>query len=406
MLISIAWQNVWRNKTRSWVIITAIGLGIWAGIFMLAFSWGMYEQRIDDTIKNEISHLQIHHPEFKEEKGIQFLVMDSKAYEEKIKQNKLITAYSKRIVCTGMIGSAKTSAGIQLIGVDPIAEQQVTGLDKKLIEGKYFESKSKRTPPIVLSEKMAKKLNVKIRSKVILTFQDSNHDIITAAFKVNGIYKSANSVYDLQNVFVPKKSLEKLLKFNTNQYHEIALLLNDGEQIITVQNDLKTIGKSQVETWKELSPDLAYSIDMLNQSMDIFMGIILLALAFGIINTMLMAVLERVREIGMLMAIGMNKTKVFLMIVLETIFLSSVGGILGLLFSYISIYYFQQTGIDLSTFSAGLEQFGMSKVVYPNLEFASYIRTSIQVLIVSFLASIYPAWKALKLNPATAIRKI
>jgi ABC-type lipoprotein release transport system permease subunit len=140
--------------------------------------------------------------------------------------------------------------------------------------------------------------------------------------------------------------------------------------------------------------------------MGIFMLIILGALGFGIVNTMLMVILERTKELGMLMAIGMNKKRLFLTIMLETVFLSLVGGIIGELISMLIILYFGHIGIDLSAFSEGFESVGYGAVSYPFLEVYRYVQITTLVIVTGILASIYPAWKALKLNPAEAIRTL
>jgi ABC-type antimicrobial peptide transport system permease subunit len=153
-------------------------------------------------------------------------------------------------------------------------------------------------------------------------------------------------------------------------------------------------------------PELGLLTGVMDYMLYIFMSIIFLALSFGIINTMLMAVMERVREIGMLMAIGMNKTKIFLMIMLETILLMLTGSFAGLVLSYAIVNFFGKYGIDLSKFASGLSGFGFSSMVYPFLETATYIKIVIMVVVAGIISSIVPARKALKLNPSEAIRKL
>ena len=132
----------------------------------------------------------------------------------------------------------------------------------------------------------------------------------------------------------------------------------------------------------------------------------MLALIFGIINTMLMAVLERYKELGMLMAIGLNKVKIFSMIVLETLMLAAVAAPIGLGASFLTVYLLQDTGIDLSSFAKGLERFGMETTIFPVLDIGQYARISLAVFITALLASIYPARKAINLKPVEALHKI
>lgn len=186
----------------------------------------------------------------------------------------------------------------------------------------------------------------------------------------------------------------------------MAILLNDNDYLDTVKSQLNINPINMVETWKELSPELGYADDILAQMLFLFVGIIMLALAFGIVNNMLMAVLERKRELGMLQAVGMNKRKLFLMIVYETIFMGLAGGPLGILLGYLTISYFSKVGIDLSFVGEGLNQYGIGHFVYPHIENEFYGIIAIMVIVMTLLSSIYPARKALKLNPVDSIRSI
>jgi ABC-type antimicrobial peptide transport system permease subunit len=163
---------------------------------------------------------------------------------------------------------------------------------------------------------------------------------------------------------------------------------------------------TEVVPWKELSPELGYLTELGNTYLYIFVIIILLALGFGIINTMLMVVLERVREIGMLMSVGMTRWRIFLMIVLETVMLSSTGGLLGIFLGMIAVWRLSITGIDLSVWSTGLTEMGFNPIVYPEWDAALVLNIALLVVATGVLASLYPAWKALKLKPSEAVRAI
>jgi len=158
----------------------------------------------------------------------------------------------------------------------------------------------------------------------------------------------------------------------------------------------------EVESWKDLAPELVFMQQWMSASLKVLIIIIMSALAFGIVNTMLMAVLERIRELGMLMSLGMKRIKVFLMIMFETIYLSTVGGPVGLLVGYLTIAYLGKEGIDLTNYSQGLEAIGYESVLYPTLQPLDYFQIVVGVVLTAFLASIYPAWKAIKLKPIDA----
>ena len=404
MLIRLAWKNVWRSRYRSMVVITAITMGVWAGIFLYGFFFGMFDQRVRDVIENETSHIQIHRQHYRDDFDAHLYIADGRKVLDKLRSDSAVKAATGRILVMGMIASPATGAGVKINGIDPTEEEQVTKLKEKLKEGGYFADSLHA--PIIISQKTADKLKVKLHSKIVLTFQAANGEITSGAFRIGGIFHSNNSAYDQSNVFIRRDELSTLVGDSIG-YHEIAVLLRDQSMMDAAEKRFQSLWSGlMIENWREIVPEIAVIVDMFDQLMGIFMLIILLSLAFGIINTMLMAIMERTREIGMLMAIGMNKAKIFLMIAYETVYLALIGGPLGLLLGYGTIQFFSRRGIDLASFSKALSGFGISNMVYPKMAAHNYYNIFFEVVLVALLASIYPAIKALKLNPVDAIRKI
>ncbi|MFC2175925.1 ABC transporter permease [Bacteroidota bacterium] len=404
MIIKIAWRNVWRNGLRSAVVIASIAMGIWAGLFVISVSAGLNEQRTKDALNTYISHVQIHNPAFVKDNNVEYRINEMDKVRDALSENSDVKSFSERVVLSGMISSSAGGFGARITGIDPEQEKSVSTMHEKLVDGTYFE-RMKRNP-VMIGKKLAEKLKVRLRKKIVLTFQKDNGDIITGAFRVVGVYKTSNSKADEMNVFVRSSDVNRLLEENAG-YHEVAVITNNLAKIDSVSS---TIGASlpnlSVRSWKEVSPDLGYADEMMMQMLYIIIAIILMALSFGIINTMLMAVLERKRELGMLMSVGMNKTKVFFMIVVETVFISLVGGPIGVLLGYLTVSHFGSAGIDLSIVGKGLEEFGISTTVYTNLEPRFYLNVTIMVIVAAIISSIYPAIKALQLKPAEAVRAL
>ena len=405
MLFQIAWRNIWRNKARSLVVISSIIIGVWAGIFIMSFAWGLYKNNIDESVYRQLSHIQIHHPTFGEENNSKFTIKNT---DEKIKQllsDNRIASISSRVIVTGMITSPTTASGAKIYGINPSSEVTQIQLNEYVREGAYFESG--KDNEILLGEKLAKKLKVKLKSKVVLTFANIESEIISGAFRIGGIYRSKNISLDEVNVYVQQKHLQELLELNPSESNEIAILVKNEAQLDTIKwLSVGVVPKGKIEDWKELSPELNMIIESFNLYTYIISGIILLALTFGIINTMLMSVLERIRELGMLMAIGLNKRKIFIMIMLETFYLTLIGAPIGLLTGWLTVTTLGNTGINLAMFSEGLASYGFSSIIYPALDHDKYVIIVTMCLITAILSAIYPAYKALQLNPSEAIRKI
>jgi ABC-type lipoprotein release transport system permease subunit len=403
MIFSISWRNIWRNKVRSFVVITAVALGICAGVFSTTFMKGMMDQRIQQAISTEISHIQIHRQDYRQESSLQLYMNESPAIVKQLESIDYVKGVSQRIIIQSMVSSAETSSGVKISGIYPENEQNVTNLSTKIVEGKYFEGVPKN--PVVIGKKLAKKLNVKLHSKIVITLQDMDKNITAGAFRIAGIFETPNSIYNEMSVFVRYNDLSRLLNLPEGASHEIAILVDNNEMVASVQDEAKAlVADYEVLNWKEISPEMGYMTEVMDLYMYIFIMIILLALLFGIINTMLMVILERVKEIGMLMAVGMNRLKVFTMIVVETVQLSLVGGVAGVIVGSLISKYFETHAINLSIWAKGYSQLGYDTMVYCKFEPEMAINVTILVILTGIIAALYPAYKALKYDPAEALR--
>ena len=403
-IIKISWRNIWRNKLRSLVVILSIIFGLLGGIIIIAMSYGLNEERMNNAVDTYLSHIQIHNNLFSEDYNIKHTINNLDVIEKAINEDERVVSYSKRIVLNGMLSNSNGSYGIQVKGIDPDEEIKVTNTYEKIIDGEYFRSKRDNT--ILVGKKLADKLNLKLKSKVVITFQDENYDLTSLLYRVEGIFRSGNSRYDEMNVFVKNKSIIKNLP-GFNGYHEMPILLSDIELRGEVKKDLIPLSSDNiVEGWDDISKELAYANEMLSAVLYIFMMIILSGLSFGVINTMLMAILERRKEIGMLMSIGMNRYKIFMMISFETIFLSLIALPFGLITSYLIVEYYSVVGIDLSVVEAGLENFGVGTRLYFKVPNEEYFYVSLMVFVISIFSSIFPSIRALKINPVEATKTI
>lgn len=404
MLPLIAWRNIWRNKLRSLVVMTAIALGLWAAIFSASLGNGVNQGRIDSMIQSQVSHIQIHQPGFTENFETNLYVPNAASITQVIDAVSEVSAYTVRSIATGVVSSASAGQGVKIFGVDPQLENSVSDMANKLVEGKYFEGMKRN--PIVVGRALAEELNLGLRKKVVLNFQNSQSEIVSATFRVCGIYNTNDARNDLLAVYVRKSDLDGLLELK-DTFHEMAIITENKDDVDAIMPGIRAKMEGlSVESWKDIMPWLE-SVDIIGERGNyLLLLIILLALSFGIVNTMLMSVLERVREFGMLLAVGMNKTRLFLMIFLETTFLMLTATPFGILFGYLTVQYFKRYGLDLSAYSDGLQNVGLNPVIYPYLKTSFFFTVIALVIVAAFLAALYPARRALKLNPAEALRKI
>jgi putative ABC transport system permease protein len=404
MLFIIAWRNLWRHRTRSLVIIASVALGVWAGAFIVSLYYGMGNERVRIAIEQEVSHVQVHHPGFQDDHDVIFnFDLDSvEAVLAKVPGKK---ACSMRITAMGMLANAAGSNGVQINGVDPDSEADTRGLHQFVLAGgAYFEAGKRHQ--ILVGKKLADKMKLAPGAKVVLTFQDREQHITSGAFRIAGIYETANAPLDERNVYVRRSEFGDLLGLPGRATEAAVLLENEAALAAAFAFMQQQLPGLAVEDWRAVSPETALVISSLDVLSFIIIGIILLALAFGIINTMLMAVIERTREIGMLMAVGMTKIRLFGMVVLETALLTLVGSPIGLGFAILLNTWLSRTGIDLTAIAENvMKGFGYGAVIYPELPQEKVWQILLIVFITALLASVFPAWKALQLRPAEAIRR-
>jgi len=473
MIWKTAWKNVWRNKVRSLVVIVSVTIGIFGGIFGVAVMNGAIAQRVDSALNEEISHIHINDPAFRDNYDMQLLIPNPEQVLTTILETPGVNAVSSRTLITGMANTATKSAGVQIIGIDPEKEKEVMRLNKTTIPGTgdFFETASRHNLAYI-GEALAKELNIiryrideamldslavqevpaevlnklvsfsgkrfksekafknevkgvlsmkeqreygalikeeawsfRTRSKMTLTFLDRDQMQTGAVFRIAGIFDIKNSIFEMGQVLVKNEDLSVLTGLAANDYHQMIVRLDDVESTEEITASLAgKLPNLEVMNWKEIQPDLAMMTDMVQKIYAIFMVIILAALAFGIVNTMLMVVLERTKELGMLTAIGMNKKRVFRMIMLESVFLSMVGGLTGMIVSKILIGLTATNGINFASYAEGFEALGFAAHIYPSISTSFFLTVTVLIIITGILSSIYPALKALKLDPAEALR--
>jgi len=403
--IIIAWRNIWRNKLRSSIIIFAVVIGLFGGLAAAGIMKGMVFDMVKNTIETQVSDIQIHKEQYALNNEIEYYIKNSDQKVSEILKLENVRAVCQRTKIFGMAATVFTGTGVLINGIEPEKERLVTNISEKFTDSlsTYFTSEKKNR--ILISQKLAKKLNVRIKSKIIITFQDFEGNLTGASFKVEGIYKTHNALFDEQNVFVKKTDLDRLLLMPENASHEIAVLLNKNMNASQKVASIKKITPNlQVESWGDIDPYLKLTTSLTSYMLIIFMSIIMLALGFAIVNTMLMVILERTKELGMIMAIGMNRFKVFKMIMYETTMLALVGAVFGIAISALFTWYFGDVGIDISSVGEGFEQLGYSSVMHPVLEKEDYIQVVVLVMITGVIASIFPTIRALKMKPAEAVR--
>ncbi len=404
MLFKLAWRNIWRNKRRSLIVLISVMVGLIAIVFEDGLSNGMMRQMLFNQISLDISHVQIHKAGFNNNKIVKNYIPDYKHVESILNSTPDVEAYSKRVFAAGILSSASNSSGVILYGIIPAEEARVSVIKSSIVEGNYLGSDKRG---IIIGKKLAEKLGVGVGDKIVAMANTLKGDIGSDAFRIVGIFQTSSSEFDKMAVYVNAGTEQEMLGIGDN-YHEFAIITKDYNNITSIKKNLeaKLGSKYEVFTYRDMLPMLIYQMDLYKESMMILNIIIGLALIFGIVNTMLMSVFERLREFGVLMAIGMKNSRLYLMILFEAFILGVIGTIAGLICGLLLDIPLAHSGINLSIFSASLESFGVGAVIYPVLSLGNIFNAVLLIPFVAVIGALYPAYKAIKLEPVYAINYV
>ncbi len=403
MILILAWRNVWRNRVRSLVVLGAIAIGLFGVIFVSAMSTGMVARIIASSIENEIGDVLIRSQSYAVSEDIRD-VFPAEQVEPLIGSlGGSIEAYSFRVRVDAMASSANNALQVAMIGVDPVSESATSAISRQILEGDYFGTDT-RLKEVVVGRGILEELKLDLGSKLVMSFADTSGNINYESFRIVGVFKTTSSEFDKMNVYVRLDQITPILRSGSGNYHEAVVRCSE-EELDRVHAELKTgLTGYDVRRWYEVNPNLKAMEGVMDLSTYIMVIVVLIALIFGIINTMLMVVMERRKELGMLRALGMVDMKIGSMIIVETVLLSVLGGILGNAISFVAIKYFGSVGIRFEDAAKGLESFGVGDTVYPELAASTYISITILVLLTAVLASIMPVRRALRQDIADTLR--
>jgi putative ABC transport system permease protein len=415
MILSLAWRNIWRNPVRSLVIIVSVAAGLFAAIAVLALYDGMVVSRMRTVIDSETGHLQVHEPGFKDDMEPGYVLKNMDQWTARLNADPAIRHWAARVVSSGMLSTPTGSAGVQINGIDIGKEVPVSRLDKKLAAGNIGSSERLAVSSglgltdgrsILVGRKLATKLKLKLADKIVLTMTDKDANMVSSAMRIRGIYQSTNTPLDELNIYVRDRDLAALLGV-PGAAHELVIIAQSDDSVSAIQSRYARIfPEARVESWKELSPETELMIETVDTYSYIIVIIILIALSFGIVNTMMMSVLERRKEIGMMVALGIGRTRLMLMVLMETVFLSLVGVPLALGIGWLVVAYYNKNGLDLSGMGEEMmRSFGYESLIYPTYPAEKLPAIILLVFFSALLASILPSLKSVNIKPAEALQK-
>jgi len=400
-VFTLAWRNLWRNHRRTTIMLAAITVGVWAMIFMTALMRGMVDDMLLNSIRSLPGEVQIHHPAYRDDPSINNSIPAPTAELIDVLQIPEVVAWTSRVRVPAVISSERDSRGMVLLGVEPVSEMAVSFDTDSIIEGRFLEDSNDRG--LVIGLKMAEHLETELGKRVVVMSQDPDNNIADRGFRVVGIYKAKLASLEETYVYAGRDTIQQLLNIE-NQVSEIAITGEDYRNVDKWYPKIKQATGENVDTlpWYEINAYLGSMMSMMDGFVLVWVVVIFLALSFGLVNTLVMAVFERIREIGLMQALGMRPSMILYQILLESFLLLLIGLLLGNIVAIATIIPLQG-GIDISVVAKGMEMMGSSSMLYPALKIEDMVLANVIVIILGLLTSILPAWRAASLDPIKAL---
>lgn len=407
--MKMAFRNIWRSPVRTILTLSAIAFAAIILVFMVSFQLGSYEAMVNSSVKIYTGHIQIQAEGYKEKKSMRFVISSPNKIAETVEKIEEIKSYSFRANAFSLVSSENRARGVLVTGIDPEGEAEISTIAGLIREGEYLAPDDR--DKVLIGRLLARNLKVGINDELTILGQGKDGSIAAGIVTVKGIFSSGIDDFDRSTIQVPLKYFNDLF-YMDGAVHEIVCTADSLFDVNKIKRLLKAnLGEKKqrkivVLDWKELLPGLVQGIQLDLASAVIFYFILVLVVAFSILNTFLMAILERTKEFGVMLALGVKPERLLKLVLMESSFLTLTGVVTGGAVGCFITLWSQTHGIDLTEASQILKEYGMSGIVYPKLSIISALAGPLLVFIITICAALYPAFKVKKLVPVDAIRSI
>ncbi|MBE0644151.1 MAG: ABC transporter permease [Bacteroidetes bacterium] len=405
LLITLAWRNLWRNRRRTLITITAVVFATWFSIAMRGIQLGTYDDNISYALNLFSGYVQLQQPDYRDNPSLQKSFRMDERIIRSLDNDARVKGYAPRVYADGLISFRDNSQGAAIFGISPQVERKVTRLSDKIREGRMVASDS--AMEIVMGQTMLENLHAKIGDEIVVLAQGYDGALGNMKYRIVGSIRTGMQDFDRSGVFIGIVALQELVSMQ-NKVSVIAVSLNDLHDVDAFTEEMNAVlDTAQVRAlgWEEVMPDLKQSIDLDNYSGMLFLGILLVVVAFGILNTVLMSVTERFKEFGILLSVGMPQGRLVTLVLIETIFITLLGILVGNLLGLAVNWYLAVNPIVFSgDYASMMEEYGWLPQMKSIVRASSFLNTSFSVLLISLLSALYPLYRVHALEPLKGIR--
>jgi len=414
-LLCLAWRNLWRNPRRTVIAMTAIGLGYAMLLFVACLMAGLRHQMIESGTGFVLSDVEVHAPDYYPDRPTYQTLggrngTDVSTLVAAIAADPRVQAASPRVYGYGLISATHQSAGVQLLGVVPDQEQKITVLQTRMVKGSYLTGQMPKG--VVIGDKLAAAIGVEVGSEIVLLTPATDGSTGNDLYMVAGMFHTGLDAMDRSLVLMSLASLQELLRLPPGRIHEVGIKLHDITAAATtaaaLEGQLNKTVPVRVRAWPELAPELADYVQFNRRVTFILFLIFFLLAVMGIVNTMLMAIIERTRELGMLMAVGMRPVQVVGLIVAEAASLAGASLMLGGVLGSPLLWYLQVHGLNLGGKGGAVSLAGVmvGPFWYGRQDFTAYTQAALGLAVTALVSALYPALRAARFRPTEALRKV
>ena len=400
LLVQLSWRNLWRHRRRNSMLLAAILVAVGTVVVANAVIRGYQGDMLNDAVSNLAGHVKVLAPGYRSDPSIAKSFAIAPGWRPALDPS-LMVGWTSRVRVPAVIMSERETRGVQLVGVDPGTETLISFLGEVDIVGEYLDGPDDRR--VLVGKALLEQLDTQVGRRIVMITQGSDGLNREAGFRIAGLYDGEGTGVEKVFVFTGRDTLQAMLDTTAITEISVRLIADEygalaGAQLASSFADLEVMG------WRQLQPQVAAMFAFADAAIFIWFTIMMIALGFGLINTLVTAVLERTRELGMLRAIGMRPRAVVGQVVIESILIVSVGLVLGLAVGVWLVSLLDE-GIDLGRWAAGVEMFGIRTVLVPKLLVADLVLVAVMTVTFGVIASFYPALRAVKIRPLEAMRR-
>ena len=403
MLLKLAWRNIWRNKRRTLITMASIVFAVVLCVLMDSVKKGFLDEMKANLVGFYTGYVQVHKEGYWEEKSLDNSFLFQGSLVQLIAGNPSVVAAIPRLESFILAASEEYAKGAMIVGIDPLGESSVTKLDQKLWQGNYLKPDDKA---VLLSEGLAAYLKLGVGDTIILLGKGYHGVNAAGKYPIKGLIKFGSPELNKTLVYLPLKESQRLFGME-NRLTAFILQLWDTDKSEVAKDEIAAgLSKDyEVLHWKTMLPELDSFIDGETRENVVFQIVLYLLIAFGIFGTILMMTLERQREFGILVSIGMQKMRLAVMVILENIMIALFGAIIGMLISVPFVFYFNIFPIHVGgKLAEAYDNFNLEPIFYFSTKPEVFYNQGLIVLALAMVLSLYPIIKISRLEPVSAMR--